>query len=235
MAIFSNPITTVSPSVVSAAINGTTTATPKTIAKTDAQKATDTYNQFLTLLTTQLQHQDPTAPLDTNQFTQQLVQFSQVEQQLKGNAKLDSIIANTGSTSQISSLLGYVGLNATINSAQGVLANGSAIWTVTAPSAADNADVSISDSSGRKIANYKQTLRAGDQKITWDGLDSGGNKVPDGIYSIAVAGTNSAGTSFTATSKISTQISGIDSSSGVATLIAGGLSFKPEQVVAVSR
>jgi flagellar basal-body rod modification protein FlgD len=235
MAIISNPIITVSPSVVSAAVNGTTTATPKTSTKTEAQKATDNYNQFLTLLTTQLQHQDPTAPLDTNQFTQQLVQFSQVEQQLKGNAKLDAIIANTGSTSQISSLLGYVGLNATINSAQGVLKNGSATWTVSAPSSADNADVSISDANGRKIASYKQSLRAGDQKITWDGLDSNGNQVADGIYSIAVAGVNSAGTSFTATSKISTQISGIDSSSGSATLIAGGLSFKPEQVVAVSR
>jgi flagellar basal-body rod modification protein FlgD len=235
MAIISNPIVTVSQSVVSAAVNGTTTAASKTSAKTDAQKATDTYNQFLTLLTTQLQHQDPTAPLDTNQFTQQLVQFSQVEQQLKGNAKLDTLIANTGSSSQISSLLGYVGLNATINSSQGVLSNGSATWTISAPSAADNADVAISDSNGRKIASYKQSLKAGDQKITWDGLDSNGNKVTDGIYNIAVAGVNSAGTSFTATSKISTQISGIDSSSGTAMLIAGNLSFKPEQVVAVSR
>ncbi len=242
MAIVSNPIATVSQSVVAAAVNGTTTSNgAKTAAGSSASSITgakgiaDNFNQFLSLLTTQLQHQDPTAPLDTNQFTQQLVQFSQVEQLLKSNAKLDTIASNTGSSSQISSLLGYVGLNATIQSAQGVLSNGKATWTVNAPSAAQNASITISDESGTQIANYKQSLKAGDQTVTWDGLNAGGIKVPDGIYSIKVTGVNSTGASFTATTKISTQISGIDSSSGTATLIAGGLSFKPDQVMAVSR
>ena len=242
MAIVSNPIATVSKSVVAAAVNGTTTlsAAPKTSGSapssiTGAKGIADNFNQFLSLLTTQLQHQDPTAPLDTNQFTQQLVQFSQVEQMLKSNAKLDTIASNTGSSSQISSLLGYVGLNATIQSAQSILSGGKAVWTVNAPGAAQNANVTISDESGTQVATYTQSLKAGDQAMTWDGLNATGVKMPDGIYSIKVTGVNSAGSSFTASTKISTQISGIDSSSGTATLIAGGLSFKPDQVIAVSR
>ncbi len=50
------------------------------------------YSNFLTLLTTQLKNQDPLSPMDSTQFTQQLVQFSAVEQQINGNKKLDQLI-----------------------------------------------------------------------------------------------------------------------------------------------
>ena len=123
MATVSTQPVTISKSVVAAAQTGTTTSassssgTTSTASSTakDSKGLADNFNQFLTLLTTQLQHQDPTAPLDTNQFTQQLVQFSQVEQQLKTNAKLDTLISQTGGASaQISPLLSYVGLTATV-------------------------------------------------------------------------------------------------------------------------
>ncbi len=237
MAIITNPIVTISPSVVSAAISGTTAASASTAtAKTDATKAADTYNQFLKLLTTQLQHQDPTAPLDTNQFTQQLVQFSQVEQQLKSNAKLDTLIANTGAASQVGALLGYVGLTATVNSPQATLASGgSASWTVTSPSAVQNANVVILDASGNQVASYKQNLTSGAQAIVWDGTNASGAASPAGSYSIKVTGTNSAGTSFSATTTTKVKITGVDTSSGTANLIAGNLSFTPAQVIAVSQ
>src|SRR5712675_2430466 len=61
-----------------------------------AQKSLSTnFNTFLTLLTTQLKNQDPLAPMDSNQFTQQLVQFSQVEQQINANKNLESLISLT--------------------------------------------------------------------------------------------------------------------------------------------
>ncbi len=239
MAIVTKPIATVSKAVVSAAVNSTTTSGTSSSGTTSTSSGTpgiaDNFNQFLSLLTTQLQHQDPTAPLDANAFTQQLVQFSQVEQQLKTNSKLDSLITNTGSSSQISSLLGYVGLNATISSAQGILSANGASWTVTAPASSQNAKITITDSSGAQVASYTSSLKAGDQTITWDGKNSSGATAPNGIYSIKVSGTGSTGASFTATTKTTVQITGIDSSSGTASLTAGGLSFTPSQVISVTR
>src|SRR6187551_402108 len=90
---------------------GTTPTSP--IAKDESQTANGTlagnFQTFLTLLTTQLQNQNPMDPLDTNQFTQQLVQFAQVEQQLKQNDNLGKLI-NLETSSQAAIALGYVGL-----------------------------------------------------------------------------------------------------------------------------
>src|SRR5260370_18802675 len=68
--------TTPLPTSSSSGSSGATLTSP-----TDATLA-GTFQTFLTLLTTQLQNQNPLNPLDTNQFTQQLVQFASVELQL---------------------------------------------------------------------------------------------------------------------------------------------------------
>ena len=85
-----------------AAQNGTTTT------KTDTQGVASNFQQFLTLLTTQLKNQNPLDPMDTNQFTQQLVQFAQVEQQLKSNDQLATLV-KLQKTTQNSAALDYVG------------------------------------------------------------------------------------------------------------------------------
>src|SRR5882672_9865366 len=66
------------------------------------------FTTFLTLLTTQLKHQNPLDPLDTNQFTSQLVQFAGVEQQLKVNDQLSALVA-LQQTAQNSTALEFVG------------------------------------------------------------------------------------------------------------------------------
>ena len=68
----------------------------------------DNFQTFLTLLTTQLQNQNPLDPLDTNQFTQQLVQFAGVEQQLKSNDQLKSLV-EIEKSAQATQALVYVG------------------------------------------------------------------------------------------------------------------------------
>src|SRR6187402_3586399 len=95
---------TTTPSVTSA-INPTTAASS---AGTDKTTLADNFQTFLTLLTTQLKNQNPLDPLDTNQFTQQLVQFAQVEQQLKQNDQLSTIIG-IEKAAQSSVALAYVG------------------------------------------------------------------------------------------------------------------------------
>ncbi len=99
-------------------------------ASSDASTIAGNFNQFLTLLTTQLQNQNPLDPLDTNQFTQQLVQFASVEQQLKTNDQLGSLIT-ASKASAAATASGLIGKTVTADGATSSLADGSATWTLT--------------------------------------------------------------------------------------------------------
>src|SRR5437868_8553161 len=90
------------------------------------------FTAFLQLLTTQLKNQNPLDPLDTNQFTQQLVQFAQVEQQLKQNDQLSSLIA-IQKTTQATQALNFVGSKVVVDGTTSALQEGSATWTLSAP------------------------------------------------------------------------------------------------------
>src|SRR5215469_6276624 len=90
----------------------TQTPTPS-VATSSKKQLSANFDTFLTLLTTQLQNQDPLQPMDSNQFTQQLVQFSQVEQQINSNQNLETLISATkNQTSQ--SAVSYLGKSLTI-------------------------------------------------------------------------------------------------------------------------
>src|SRR6202049_4789894 len=109
-----------------------TTTTPTTSASSNStaqaasvvgsQQLAGNFNTFLTLLTTQLKHQDPLSPLDTNQFTAQLVEFASVEQQINMNSNLQTLISMQ-QTSQSLQALQLVGANVTINSNTAALSN----------------------------------------------------------------------------------------------------------------
>src|SRR6516225_7719908 len=117
----------------------TTTPTSSTPTQTPTATATasagDAFSQlsgnfqtFLTLLTTQLKNQDPTSPMDSNQFTQQLVEYSQVEQQINANTNLQTLISQ-GSSNASAMTVGYLGKNVSITNGNASLTNGSATWT----------------------------------------------------------------------------------------------------------
>src|SRR6202789_478055 len=90
------------------------TASTATAAGLDgSQQLAGNYNTFLTLLTTQLQNQNPLDPLDSNQFTQQLVEFSSVEQQVNMNTNLQTLIS-LQQTSDATSAMQYLGSNVTL-------------------------------------------------------------------------------------------------------------------------
>ncbi|CAN7482055.1 flagellar hook assembly protein FlgD [Rhizobium sp. LjRoot254] len=98
------------------AVNNVTTtpvSTPKTAATTDAKEATLNYDSFLKLLVAQMKNQDPTDPIDASEQMSQLATFSGVEQAIKTNTHLESLIQET-SLSQAASMIGK-----TITSADG--------------------------------------------------------------------------------------------------------------------
>jgi len=142
------------------------------------------FTTFLQMLTTQLKNQDPTSPMDTNQFTQQLVQFAQVEQQMKSNSQLTSLVA-LQQADQATALLSYVGATVAVDGASATLKNGSAGWNLAATKPA-TATVTISAASGQTVYKTTVPVNAGSQSFVWDGRGNDGKQWPDGSYKISV-------------------------------------------------
>jgi len=94
------------------------TGSPSGSSSTGATNTLD-YNDFLQLLIAQLQNQDPTAPTDSTQFVSQLATFSQVEQSVNTNSKLDSLLTSS-SLSLADAVIGKT-ITAADGSASGVV------------------------------------------------------------------------------------------------------------------
>src|SRR5437588_2979972 len=125
----SSVIPATNPSITAAVVNNTTsTSSTSNSVGIDKNTLAGNFQTFLTLLTTQLKNQNPLDPLDTNQFTQQLVQFAGVEQQINMNTQLQSLVS-LQQTAQNSQALGFVGKTVTVKGTTAPLTNGQAQWT----------------------------------------------------------------------------------------------------------
>jgi len=166
-----------------------TTAATATAASSGGSIVSDpmiasNFTTFLQMLTTQLKNQDPTSPMDTNQFTQQLVQFAQVEQQMKSNSQLTSLVA-LQQADQATALLSYVGATVAVDGSSATLKNGSAGWNLAATKPA-TATVTVSAASGQTVYKTTVPVNAGSQSFVWDGRGNDGKQWPDGSYKISV-------------------------------------------------
>src|SRR5437879_8167436 len=173
-------------------------------ASTATTGIADNFQTFLTLLTTQLQNQNPLDPLDTNQFTQQLVQFASVEQQLKTNDQLTTLVS-LQQTAQSTQALTFVGKTAVVDGSTAALTNGSATWELGVPTNA-NVTISIANSTGQTVFTGNYAVNAGNnQSFTWNGKGNDGTQWPDGKYKLTATAIDSAGNSVA----VSTQIQGV--------------------------
>lgn len=165
-------------------------------SKSDSSKSklSGDLNSFLTLLTAQLKNQDPLSPMDSTEFTNQLVQFSGVEQAINTNTNLESLIgltqASIGATA-----VGYIGKEVQAESATMPLQDGSAKYTYTLPSDASKCLIVIKDASGAVVKTEQGQLKAGTYHMTWDGKDAYGKQLDDGAYSLEVQATGTDGKS----------------------------------------
>ena len=153
----------------------------------------DNFDTFLNILTTQLKNQNPMDPLDTNQFTQQLVQFTGVEQQLKTNEFLESLMLSGQNTAK-SDAVSYIGKEVTSSGKTGELTDANAVfWAYSADANAANATVTIKDSSGQVVYSETGPLKAGPGTFRWDGKGSDGNMKPNGVYTVDIKGKDTNG------------------------------------------
>jgi flagellar basal-body rod modification protein FlgD len=157
------------------------------VVQTASNRIANNFQDFLKLLTTQLQNQDPTAPLDTNQFTQQLVQFAQVEQQLATNSNLENLIKLQG-TAQLTALTPLIGRTVEVDGSALPLQRGEAAGTYTLSGPTNETSITITNAAGRVVRTAQGETGAGTHGFVWDGRDNNGTRLPDGVYTLTVTG-----------------------------------------------
>ncbi len=175
---------------------------------------TSNYSTFLTLLTAQLKTQSPLDPMDVNSFTQQLVQYSSVEQQIQTNQNLKSMM-DTLTSSAALQLVNYIGKSVTAYSDTTKFDNGKADWTVNSSAAATGAQVTITDENGGVVYQGTTDLKAGENTFSWDGKGSSDSDYSGstGAFTISVSGTDANGKAVTITTEVSGKVQAVDTSS----------------------
>jgi len=189
------------------------------------------FTDFLNMLMTQLQNQDPTSPMDTDQFTSELVQFSSVEQQIETNQSLTQLIQATQGSEVIQGSQ-MIGQQVTAQSTQVPLVNGSATVNINAPTA-EPVNIAITNSSGAAVYNGSFNATAGNNTWTWNGTDNAGDQVPNGLYNLTPTTTNSSGSS-TLTFTVTGTATGVTESNNTVQLQLGALSVPFSAITAVT-
>jgi flagellar basal-body rod modification protein FlgD len=166
------------------ASSSATSSAASSVGTNALQSLGTNFTEFLNLLMTQLQNQDPTQPMDSNEFTTELVQFTGVQQEVATNSSLSQLISmqQTSQVLQSSSLVGKV---ATVTSNEISLQSGTGTLTFNG-TAGQNVAVAVVNASGQPIMDATLTAQNGTNTWTWDGTDNNGNSVPDGAYRVAV-------------------------------------------------
>lgn len=190
--------------------------------KTALGSLSGNFNNFLKMLMTQLQNQDPTSPMDTNQFTQELVQFSSVEQQITTNTSLTKLIELT-QASEVIQASSMVGRQVTVAADHVPLQGGRGMVQFTTP-AAQPVQIGIFTESGRKLTDVSVSAQKGVNNWAWDGKDSTGKQLPDGAYKLAVIGADSAGKATAVPFNVVGTATGVESENNTVRLRLGGLS-----------
>jgi flagellar basal-body rod modification protein FlgD len=186
-----------------------------------ATRLADNFNTFLSLLTTQLKNQDPLSPLDSNQFTQQLVQMTGVEQQIAGNDLLKQLVSNTGSG--ITTAVSLLGKDVRAVSKDAQLSNGKAEWTYKLDLDAADVKVEVLNAKGAVVhAEAASDNKAGDHAFTWNGKDMNGAKLPDGPYTLRVTAKDSTGTTVASTTFVQGRVTGVEQLNGSTYITVNG-------------
>jgi flagellar basal-body rod modification protein FlgD len=229
--------TSIAPPVVSgttaaaAASSSAATSAAATSALASSQIAGN-FQSFLTLLTTQLQNQNPLDPLDTNQFTQQLVEFAGVQQQLNTNDSLATLVS-LQQTAQSTQALGFVGKTAVVSGSTAALTDSTATWQLSVPTAS-TVNVTIASSTGQNVFTGSYSVAAGNnQPFTWNGQGSDGTQEPDGNYTLTATAKDASNNTVAITTAIQGVVSSVDLTQSPPLLSIGGQTYTVNQIQSI--
>lgn len=200
-----------------------------------ASKTSADFNMFLKMLTTQMQNQDPLDPMDTSEYTQQLVQYSQVEQTIQQTGTLKDILARL-STQDMAQASSFIGREAQFDSdLSGLSATTPANWGYAASRPVASLVATITNGAGEVVDTRVIDGNALAGRFAWDGKLAQGGRAPDGVYSLAIKGQDaSGGTVPVAISSIGT-VKEVVTGNGAVSLQANGVPFAAGKLLRVAQ
>lgn len=190
------------------------------------------FDTFLKLLTAQLQNQDPLEPMDSAKFTEQLVQYSSVEQGIYTNKNLETLIA-LQQGGGLGSAVNYIGREVAALNSSAALTSGAANWTYSLPREAASVSLTVTDASGKTVFSGTGPTAAGSNNVAWDGRTNAGAAAPDGIYTLSVKALDSAGGTLTSPITLKGKVDSVSTLNGEVLLSVGGVALKLNDVTAV--
>jgi flagellar basal-body rod modification protein FlgD len=218
--------------VASAPSTSSSSSSSSSTSSTATTGIADNFQTFLTLLTTQLQNQNPLDPLDTNQFTQQLVQFAGVEQQLKSNDQLKSLI-EIEKSAQATQALVYVGNTVAVDGSKAQF-DTSATWNFQAEKDT-SATITITSSTGQTAFTGSYALTQGNSSFVWDGKGNDGVQWPAGTYTMTATGKDSSGNSVAISTEVQGIVDSVDLTASPPLLSIGGQNYTTDKIKRVVR
>lgn len=202
-------------------------------ASNDQASIAEDFDTFLSLLTTQLRNQNPLDPLDMNQFTQQLVQFTEVEQSVKLNKNIEQMVQLSAATA-INGAVGYIGKEVTTSGESSQFRDGRASWTVTLAANSPNATFTIKNAAGVPVFTQTGPAPSGSSVFSWDGKTDTGLIAPEGTYTLSVIAENGNGGTIEASTAASGVVDGVDLSGDEPMLLVGGWQIRLSDIIAIN-
>jgi len=194
----------------------------------------ETFDTFLTLLTTQLQYQDPLNPMDTNEFTSQLVEFTGVEQAIKTNQRLDELIA-LQTDMQLNDAVGYMGKQVGADGIILMLQDGESTITYDLGANASKVNILIIDELGETVRTLEVDKSAGHHEVVWDGMDDDGEPLEDGLYGFLVTAIDSDDKPVPLIQGTKGKVTGVKALDGEITLEIGDLEIPLSDVLTIEQ
>lgn len=218
-------------SITTTAATATSTAATTTTAA--AASSSLTSSDFLNLLVTEMQNQNPLDPTSTTDFTTQVTAYANFDSQKTLNSNLNSLLTSFNSLLTLNSS-NYIGQTVTAKAATATLENGAISYGYSLDSAASAVTLTVNDSSGNAVWTGSGTTTAGQNSFTWDGTKTDGTQLTDGgEYTLTVTATNSSGAEISGYTTVSGKVTSIDSSSGTAKLLVGSTALDITSVIGV--
>lgn len=192
------------------ALTGATTTTSTTTAQAAQNQLTSDMNFFLKMLTTQLENQDPTEPMDTAQFTAQIAQYSGIQQQVVTNSNLEKLLS-ASKQSSVTTAVGYISKEVESAGNTGEVISGQGAFAYILPKAAKSAEITIKNESGTVVYKGNGGIDKGRNIAVWDGINSTtGQQEPDGTYTISIAALDADNKPITAETRAVGIVSGVE-------------------------
>lgn len=216
------------------AVSSATTATTTSSSSSTSSNSTLTSSDFLTLLVSELQNQNPLDATSTTDLVNQLTSYANFTSQQSINSNLSSLASSFSSLVTLNSV-NYIGHTVEAKSDTATLSNGAATFGYSLSSTASDVSISISDSSGNVVYTGTGTGNSGSNSFTWDGKDSSGSQLSDGgQYTISVTATDTAGNSVLNYTTVSGTVTGIDTSTSTPSLTVNGVAVSAANILGVT-